>query len=89
MRLSTALLASLLSTHALADIHTCEINQQTVYSDTPCSNIQKTISSSSNTQESNQWWEGAHNSNPYKHAIVIDGPLDERFDRVAGIISEA
>lgn len=89
MRVSTALLVSLLSANAFADIHTCEINQRTVYSDTPCNQISNTIQASTERQQSSHWWEELDGRNQYKHPILLDGPLDQRIDRVATIISEA
>lgn len=89
MRVSTALLVSLLSANAFSEIHTCEINQRTVYSDTPCSHINKNIPTAHNDQQKSLWWEDVHGRNQYKQPIVLDGPLDERIDRVATIISEA
>lgn len=89
MRVSTALLVSLLSANTVADIHTCEINQRTIYSDTPCSHINKNIQASNHSQQKTLWWEDINGRNQYKQPIMLDGPLDERVDKVATIISEA
>ncbi len=89
MRVPIALLASLLSANTVAEVHTCEINQRMIYSDTPCSHINKNIPASNDTRQKALWWEDIHGRNQYKQPIMLDGPLDERLDRVAAIISEA
>lgn len=89
MRASLTLALSLLASTATADIYTCEINQRTVYSDTPCSQIITQQPSATNRSQSTQWWEDVNSRNPYKQPILLDGPLDERVDRVATIISDA
>ncbi|WP_250654713.1 hypothetical protein [Alkalimarinus coralli] len=89
MKTSIALFISLLSANALAEIHTCEINNKTVYSDTPCSHINQTIRKAPNTQSNTYWWEDIQERNQYKQPIMIDGPLDERVEKVSTIISEA
>jgi len=88
MRVSTVVLLSVLSSNALADIYTCEINQRTIYSDTPCSDINKSIRAAPNLQKAN-WWEGDVGRNQYKRPISLNGPLDVRADKVASIINEA
>lgn len=88
MRVYTALLVSLISANSFAEIHTCEIDQQTVYSDTPCSHINN-ISSSNRAPQEPLWWKELGGNNQYKQPIHLDGTLDERIDRVATIISEA
>ncbi|UZE97399.1 hypothetical protein [Alkalimarinus alittae] len=89
MRVFTVLLVSLISSNAAAEIHTCEINQRTVYSDTPCSHISKNYTSAKAAHPTSHWWEDIDGRNQYKQPVVLDGPLDERVDKVASIISEA
>ena len=88
MRFSTVVLLSVLSSNAVADIYTCEINQRTIYSDTPCSDVNKNIRMAPDLQKAN-WWEGNIGQNQYKKPIVLNGPLDSRVDKVASIIDEA
>ncbi len=89
MRVYATLLLSMLATTAFAEIHTCEINQRTVYSDTPCSDINKTIRLSQPSQQDTHWWEAPLGRNQYKQPVLLDGPLDERVDKVATIINDA
>ena len=88
MRVSTVVLLSVLSSNALADIYTCEINQRTIYSDTPCSDINKNIKADQNLDRAN-WWEGHLGRNQYKKPILLNGTLDVRVDKVASIINDA
>jgi len=87
MRVSTVVLLSVLSSNAVADIYTCEINQRTVYSDTPCSDINKNIKTA--IIEKTNWWEGHLGRNQYKRPILLNGALDVRVDKVASIINDA
>ncbi len=88
MRVSTVVLLSVLSSNAVADIYTCEVNQRTIYSDTPCSDVNKNIRMIPDLQKVN-WWEGNVGLNQYKRPISLNGPLDSRVDKVAAIINDA
>ena len=89
MRVYTAVLLSVLSSNALADIYTCEINQQTIYSDTPCSDINKNIGTAGKNFQKSNWWESDLGWNQYKKPILLNGALDVRVDKVASIINDA
>lgn len=89
MRVSTAVLLSVLSSNTVADIYTCEINQRTVYSDTPCSDINKNVRSADQSLQKNYWWEEQVGRNQYKKPILLNGELDARVDKVASIINDA
>ncbi len=89
MRASTALLLTLMSTNTIADIYTCEINHRTIYSDTPCSDINKNIQMSQDPNKNTNWWEHSQHHNQYKQPIMLNGALDQRVDKVATIINNA
>jgi len=74
-----------------ADVYSCKVNSRTVFSDIPCDQLSKPahLQLKQPKKKLVAWWEEELATNGYKEKVDIDGPLDQRVDKIAEIINLA